>query len=102
MTMDKQLKAKWVEALRSGKYDQCRNELTDGMGGFCCIGVAYEVSGKSAHELTGDDDAPTFTAAKLMGLRGEYRDTLIRLNDGDANENGKSFPEIADWIEANL
>jgi hypothetical protein len=100
--MDAQFKAKWVEALRSGLYDQCRDELTNGLGGFCCIGVAYELTGQKADHLQHRDDDPTFTAAKRLGLRADHRYILIKMNDGDANEPGKPFPEIADYIEANL
>lgn len=100
--MDANLKAKWVEALRSDKYFQCRDELTDGLGGFCCIGVAYEVMVGSADHLQCDDEDPTFTAAGAIGLPGDQRDVLIKMNDGDMRQRGKSFAEIADYIEANL
>jgi len=35
-------KATWLEALRSGKYEQCTNVL-HAEGRFCCLGVAIEV-----------------------------------------------------------
>jgi len=35
-------KAKWIDALRSGKYEQCTNVL-HADGGYCCLGVAVEV-----------------------------------------------------------
>lgn len=34
---------KWVEALRSGKYQQMKGKLSDGKC-FCCLGVACEVA----------------------------------------------------------
>lgn len=37
-----EFKAKWLEALRSGKYNQCQGRLHK-HGGFCCIGVAEEI-----------------------------------------------------------
>lgn len=40
--MDKKLKARWVKALRSGKYRQCRSYLTDA-GGYCCLGVLQKI-----------------------------------------------------------
>lgn len=35
---------KWVEALRSGKFQQTNGALRD-LDGYCCLGVACEVSG---------------------------------------------------------
>ena len=38
--MDKKLKAKWIAALRSGRFKQHRNQLTgDAPGAYCCLGV---------------------------------------------------------------
>lgn len=33
---------KWIKALESGEYRQCRDRLTDGKG-FCCLGVATDL-----------------------------------------------------------
>lgn len=30
---------KWDAALRSGEYGQCEGHLTNGEGGYCCLGV---------------------------------------------------------------
>jgi hypothetical protein len=44
--MDKKLKAKWVKALRSGKYAQGQTVMfNDNTGAYCCLGVLCEVSG---------------------------------------------------------
>jgi hypothetical protein len=103
--MDAQLKAKWVEALRSGEYTQARygigNQATKEL---CCLGVAANVLKPSlALECTND-------AVDLLNLHGldggrdgdmEFTGTvrvLIDMNDTD----GKSFAEIADYIEAKL
>jgi len=37
--------AEWLEALRSGDYQQTKRKLSDGDGGFCCLGVLCEVKG---------------------------------------------------------
>ena len=34
---------KWIEALESGKYKQCRAKFFDGEG-YCCLGVAIDVA----------------------------------------------------------
>jgi hypothetical protein len=40
--MNKEWKAKWVKALRSGKYRQGRTRLYDGKF-YCCLGVLKEL-----------------------------------------------------------
>jgi hypothetical protein len=37
--------AEWVKALRSGAYRQTQRTLSDGKGGFCCLGVLCEAKG---------------------------------------------------------
>lgn len=90
--MDAKLKADWVKALRSGEYEQTRCRLRDGQK-LCCIGVGYVV-------CTGE--RPTFRRTKIasdaIGLPIGAQDELVHLNDFLE----QSFPEIADYIEANL
>ena len=43
--MDADLKAKWLEALRSGKYEQTQGTLRDG-DAFCCLGVLCDLTGR--------------------------------------------------------
>lgn len=99
--MDAELKAKWVKALRSGKYKQHFGELFPFAGRFdagsiadasahCCIGVGVLCTGASADNTT--------RASVLLGLTEKQRDALINLND----EERRSFPEIADYIEREL
>lgn len=91
MTMDAELKAKWVKALRSGEYQQCRMTLrksVDGNTSHCCLGVLNEVRGVK-NDPSGYIDFPN--------LVGDWQ-ILARMND----EQGKSFNQIADYIEANL
>ena len=40
--MTPELKTKWIEALRSGKYEQGKHYLKVN-GKFCCLGVLCEV-----------------------------------------------------------
>lgn len=46
--MDNKVKALWLEALRSGEYDQAKGTLKedqeDGSVGYCCLGVLCEVA----------------------------------------------------------
>lgn len=82
--MDAGLKAKWVEALRSGAFKQLRNKLTYD-GSFCCLGVLNQVRNVPQSYV----DFPRIV--------GDW-ELLARMND----EQGKSFSEIADYIEKNL
>jgi hypothetical protein len=43
----------WVDALRSGEYEQGKNYLLspDGKQRYCCLGVACEISGVGSWEL---------------------------------------------------
>jgi hypothetical protein len=41
--MDPQIRARWVAALRSGKYEQTAGSLHDECG-FCCLGVLCELA----------------------------------------------------------
>jgi hypothetical protein len=42
--MNPEIKQRWVEALRSGEYKQTREELYDGNGGYCCLGVLCDLA----------------------------------------------------------
>ena len=96
--MDKKLKAKWVKALRSGKFKQTRGTLFDGVSAYCCLGVLNVIGrGVKGHGVFGGGYS---YAAQKTGLRdGELSD----LNDGVRGLiEPKSFKQIATWIEKNL
>ena len=92
----------WVEALRSGDYQQGQGALLTG-DRFCCLGVACEISGLAewnGHYYLGQDCALPDEVMDWLGLRdymGEWMngDTLAARND-----TGKTFREIADLIES--
>lgn len=87
--MDVEIKRKWVEALRGGKYKQHHHALANpDRSAHCCLGVlSVAVVGRLTYP---DDD--------VFGLTERQRSQLIRMNDDDR----KPFAEIADYIEANL
>ena len=112
--MDPVLKNKWLDALRSGKYQQIRRTLCDGQNGYCCLGVLADVceigqwdeSGAFYH-VDGEDDYgdPNDCWAELsdhvltaIDLDHADQSYLITLNDSELRD----FTEIADWIEENL
>ena len=106
---------KWVEALRSGDYEQTTGWLKCETG-YCCLGVACELYRRdmdagwwtSADEFrVGDATHSAHLPTDVMnwlGLRspaGEFcptadaSDCLV-----DRNDNGATFEQIADVIES--
>ena len=99
--MDPETKARWVEALRSGKYTQTTRCLRDGTG-FCCIGVLADVVGVEWEKQVWQDGEAFFEMGgdepvRAVGVPVPTQAALVAMND-----HGKSFAEIADYIEANL
>lgn len=96
--MDKELKAKWVKELRSGLHQQAKGRLVDGSGALCCLGVLQVTM--TGTKPTGDLWDYALNPCPV-GLRTELdvdtQNELARLND-----SGKSFAEIADYIERTL
>lgn len=102
--MKPEIKAKWVEALRSGKYKQTQRRLQF-KNGYCCLGVLCDIS--NAGIWIGNDfkmgaravhrvNLPT-ALMQLVGIQPSIEDKLAAMND-----TGSSFAEIADWIEGHL
>lgn len=92
--MDEAVKKKWVEALRSGQYQQARGAikrtLPDGTAAYCCLGVLCV-------ELGAEVSPTTNEAVALFGILtpGATR-RFIFLNDRGL----LTFAQIADAIEA--
>lgn len=109
--MDKALKAKWLEALRSGRYKQGKSRLRNNKDEFCCLGVLCDISGQGQWKLA--DDKTTYYYCKekkngyhclppfmeeFSGIGAGTLEDLMGLNDIDE----LSFPEIAEWIEESI
>lgn len=94
--MDKKLKVKWVKALRSGRYKQTTHEMKNA-DGYCCLGVLRQIM----HRGSKAEDENKFILCKAhqneAGLTRRQQDRLA-----DMNDDGKTFKEIADYIEAKL
>lgn len=116
-----EFKAKWVEALRSGKYKQVTGRLHKKTG-FCCLGVACEIN-RSGWEWQYDEQEEAFiTPFGSGGVPGRedvgskvYEVLTQRLHRPDLEEHDVmsfitshndirawNFNQIADWIEENL
>lgn len=121
-----EFKKSWLEALRSGNFNQ-GNGFLHSKDDFCCLGVLCEVNRvpskiKDDSEYFFPEYSRIYTYAfpysemehspDFYWLRelfenseeityldlGRITDKLIDMNDG----GGKNFNEIADWIEENL
>jgi hypothetical protein len=104
--VNQELKEKWLEALRSGQYEQGfgRLKLQDR---YCCLGVLCDVSDTGRFSIAGDFIRHDYSVMRTtldsnmssdLGVDYDTRDRLIRMNDS----LGYTFPEIANWIEVNL
>ncbi len=99
--MKKELKDKWVAALRSGEYMQCQEQLQKG-NSFCCLGVLAEV-GNLKHDGMSiiDSNGERLSYNPLIELVDDPNVKLCVLYNLNDSKN-KTFPEIADWIEENV
>ncbi len=95
--MDKELKAKWVAALRSGEYKQGKTFLRREDNSYCCLGVLLDVAGVDRKKW----DGMCITPFK-GGVGNEYLDSCDASPLANMNDEGKPFTEIADYIEENL
>lgn len=103
--MNKEIKDRWIKALRSGEYEQGRHRLRPDYK-FCCLGVLCDViddskwvefeDGNIAYNM--NLDVLPKALRNDIGLDFEAMKRLAHLND----EEEASFGEIADWIEENL
>lgn len=114
--MNPTIKQRWVEELRSGKYQQGKGHLRDSGEMYCCLGVLCDIIEPGAWKLDpgqtdvymhgkGHETLPSDTVLTMAGLPGrdsayydEVIDVLVTMNDTYNN----TFSEIADWIEENL
>lgn len=124
------LALRWIEALRSGEFEQGTNCLADeeepGRMCYCCLGVANHVFGLGVPEDEGglyfeDENGTTFRRYEELGLRTKFggcdpeetywfyptdvsryhRQEFITLA-GLNDELLLSFSQIADLLEASL
>lgn len=113
--MKAEIKSRWVEALRSGEYEQGteylkREESSDKIISYCCLGVLCEIN-NIRFTLTKEEDGDvlygvgihseysfsTRNILKRLGLSAHFADDLANMND-----SGVSFDSIADYIQIRL
>ena len=111
--MKKELKERWVSALRSGVYKQTKHYLCDDQG-WCCLGVLCNlVDPNGWQEEDKDEDSyarsywfadgntekefPDHDWLNDIGL-----DLSIARSLASSNDEGTSFSDLADLIEENV
>jgi hypothetical protein len=113
--LDPAFKAEWIAALRSGEYKQGFERLFQD-DCYCAIGVAAKIAGIPDEILTGHGTIDLEHMNRIHKLELSSRIELLIPLDGGTNRNNlvhfiaklandnqkKSFPEIADWIEENV
>ncbi len=113
--MDPEIKARWVAALRSGEYPQGRHGLRGkDESRFCCLGVLCDLHAKEGLgewnrggykgiDLRYEDEVCylPISVLKWSGLE-ERAPRIGEVTLSGLNDEGKSFPEIANLIEAHL
>ena len=121
--MNPDVKEKWLEALRSGKYKQGTGALNKD-GRFCCLGVLCDLFAEDDdcngawQEL--DENALTFkpdgrpgrhaflpdAVAEWAGIEISPSDPFVSDDNDETlsqlNDSGRTFRQIADIIEEEL
>jgi hypothetical protein len=104
--MDAELKTKWLAALRSGEYSQTQQVLhRKDPNGYCCLGVLCEISESGTWDSDGTYYKFHEKGVDLMAGGATVQRFLpwtISSNLANMNDDGTTFPEIADWIEENV
>lgn len=110
--MTKYMRDRWVEALRGGEYKQIVGSLKQS-GGYCCLGVLCDLDGAGWTPQLAYKAGPVYSAGPSVHgseihTLSEEREERLEIEHGIVgqviymNDSGKTFAEIADWIEANV
>ena len=112
--MNPQIKQKWLNALRSGEYQQTKGFLRK-EDGFCCLGVLCDLYGKennaewnlanNGHNYEFQDKESHLPSSVIEWAGVEDSNPYIIGGIGTLsglNDKGFTFNEIADLIENHL
>jgi hypothetical protein len=109
--MNPEVKAKWLEALRSGKYIRTAGELRSPTNGYCCLGVLCDIYDPSKWKQTrgwytySSRDGESSMAYLIQEVRDwsklskANQHTLSNIND---SPDSIEFDRVIDYIEAKL
>lgn len=99
--MTPELKARWVKALRSGRYKQAKSYagfLVNGKEHNCCLGVLARIA-RCATFNGVDRKVPRLNNANGTPLPLAVLNPSMQLTLAEMNDSPQSFAFIADFIE---
>lgn len=129
--MNTEIKQKWVDALRSGEYQQATGRLRN-IHGFCCLGVLCDLYAQEPFNkgwmfrgedekyplqedywvFDGESELLPSSVRQWAGLKSNCPDIKVECEDEDEeyfyttvaelNDDGTTFKQIADLIETQL
>lgn len=107
--MNPSIKQIWLNALRSGKYEQGQSSLHED-GKFCCLGVLTDLyireTNQEWEEYSGNTfafhDDPSFLSHAVKEWAGLHLAWIDDRPLSTINDEGASFEEIANLIEEHL
>lgn len=102
MGMNKKWKKKWLQALRSGQFQQGSGLLKNG-NNYCCLGILRRVMNPQDSSSCTDDRV--MAKNQLLTAAHESKAGItwkIQVSLSKKNDDGHSFVQIANWIEKNL
>jgi hypothetical protein len=105
----KELVQKWIDALRSGNYQQGCYMLRSLNDKFCCLGVLCDIVDPTRwttdlpvfpdrYHFAGNIGTLPDDVINSVGISMLFEGDLMTLNDNQGN----SFTEIADYLETRL
>lgn len=123
--MKAELKQAWLNKLRSGEINQAQRVLRDENNAMCCLGVLLDVTAPDGWGAIADSGEAKMKCYPHKQSNSDYDfipsdvrealglDFMVDRYEGDGrmnvahrlaamNDAGKSFAEIADWIESNI
>lgn len=106
--MKRELRQRWIEALRSGRYKQTTGQIGTNKGPNCCLGVLCRIA-RVPYKLWREDHElqdPLIHIEQRLGLSRDQITHLIHLNDGYTSRGIRiqphSFEQIADYLEGRM
>lgn len=114
--MKPEIKAKWLEALRSGNYEQGKGALRRQQS-FCCLGVLCDLHAKETGEQWEEEAEAEHNVRMYLGEPNYLPEEVMEWAElqspnppvgasnlfiANHNDQGKTFPEIANLIETDL
>lgn len=119
MTMNADVKTKWLEALRSGEYEQGRGCLhREDNNSFCCLGVLCAIAEREGVVTStlqdngtyayGENSTGTPPPAVVEWAGMDHENPVVEIGKHDTvlamhnDFHGATFEQIADAIEEQL